>query len=158
MVQFTDVFKEYAKDTDFDFIFSVLKKYKMTGFYNTLENLLVYFFEDKHTDKACEKTALYIFTSETTGDSMLNMANYNGMQKLIYFSKIWFPSAKVLESRYPVLKKAPVLLPFCWIKRGFDSVFINRSSLKGHIDEIRTLNSNKYKSIKKTRQQATKEK
>ena len=152
------VFKEYAKDTDFEFIFSVLKKYKMTGFYNTLENLMVYFFEDKPTDKTCEKTALYIFTSETTGDSMLNMANYNGIQKLIYFSKIWFPSAKVLESRYPVLKKAPVLLPFCWIKRGFDSVFINRSSLKVHINEIRTLNSNKYKSIKKTRQQATKEK
>ena len=28
-----------------------------------------------------------------------------------------FPSAKVLSGRYPVLKKAPVLLPACWICR-----------------------------------------
>lgn len=152
------VFKEYVKDADFDFIFSVLKKYKMTGFYNTLENLMAYFFDGKPTDEATEKIASYIFTSSTTGDWRHGMANYNILQKLKYFAEIWFPSAKALESRYTVLKKAPVLLPFCWIRRGFSVLFIKRTSLKSHIKEIRTLNSDKYKSIKKARKMATKEK
>lgn len=152
------VFENYIKDADTELIFSVLKKYKMTGFYNTLKKLMAYFFEGKDADKNTEKIAEYIFTSSTTGDSMQDMANYSVAQKLRYFLKIWFPPAIELCKKYPVLKKAPVLLPVCWVRRGFSSLFLNRTSLKSHINEVRRVNSNEYKNIKKTRQIATKQK
>lgn len=152
------VFREYVEDTDFEFVLSVLKKYKLTEFYKTLQNLLAYFFDGKPAEKSTEEIALYIFGNNTTGNWMLNMANFSFWDKLKYFSKIWFPSANTLKERYPVLKKAPVLLPFCWIKRGFKSLFVDRTSLKNHISEVKTLNGNEYRNIKKTRKLATKDK
>ncbi len=150
------VFDEYIKGVDFGFIESVIGKYNLTEFHTTLKKLLRYFFYGEEADNKTADIASYIFTSETTGIYKYHVASLGFFGKIKYFLKNWFPSAKDLAFRYPVLEKAPVLLPICWIRRIFYSLFFNRSAFKEQAESIRTASSQEYKNIKKVRQMAEK--
>ena len=152
------VFKEYVKDADFGFIESIIKKYKMTEFYATLKKLLGYFFYGEKCEEHITNIASYIFINETTGVYKYHVASLGFFGKVKYFLKNWFPSAKDLSFRYPVLIKAPVLLPVCWIRRIFYSLFFNRSAFKQQAESIRTASSQEYKKIKNVRRMAEKNK
>ena len=152
------VFEEYIKDADFAFIEDVIKKYKMTDFYTTLNKLLRYFFYNEEGDGDIARIASYIFTSETTGVYKYHVASLGFFGKVRYFLKNWFPGAKDLAFRYPILEKAPVLLPVCWVRRIFYSLFFNRSAFKEQAQSVRKASSKEYKDIKKVRQMANKSK
>ncbi|MBQ1978146.1 MAG: hypothetical protein II225_05280, partial [Ruminococcus sp.] len=68
--------------------------------------------------------------------------------KVSYFLHNWFPGARTMQKRYPVLKKAPFLLPICWVRRIFYTIFFNRSALKEQKDEIKRLNAKELKEAK----------
>lgn len=44
-----------------------------------------------------------------------------------YFLKKIFPSYQVMVMSYPVLKRIPILLPFCWLYRGVKAVMKGKS-------------------------------
>ena len=152
------VFNEFVKDADFTFIETVISRYKMTEFYNTLKKLLGYFFYGEDCDDRIINIATYIFRNQTTGVYKYHVASLSFLGKVKYFLKTWFPTAKDLSFRYPVLKKAPILLPVCWIRRFFYSLFFNPSAFKKQAENIRTVSSQGYKEIKNIRQMAEKNK
>ncbi len=41
-----------------------------------------------------------------------------------------FRPYRIMKKEYPVLAKAPVLLPFCWVRRGAEVLFFRRENLK----------------------------
>ena len=45
-----------------------------------------------------------------------------------YVFRLIFPTFEHMKRQYPVLKKAPVLLPFCWLLRLVTKPFINRKA------------------------------
>jgi len=148
------IFDSIIKDLDYDFIKAQLKKYDMLNFYYTVENLLGYFFYGKDADEKLESVARYIFENQTTGTYSNITANLGFWGKIKYFLKNWFPSAKDLSFRYPVLEKAPVLLPICWIRRIFYSLFFNRNAFKEQAESIRNINNRKNKDIREIRRYA----
>ena len=38
--------------------------------------------------------------------------------------------------KYPVLKKVPLLLPFCYIARWFEALFLRRDTISAHKKEL----------------------
>ena len=145
---------------DFSFINNALQKYNLTKFHNTILNLTECFFENKQTSEALSQIALYIFKSGEYGNPKLKKLSWissNKSNRLTftdktkYFIKNWFPGAKILKRRYPILEKAPFLLPVCWIRRFFYTIFFKRSAFKEQKDEIRRLNSDELKEAKKIR-------
>lgn len=150
------VFQQNIKDVDYDFIKSVLNKYDMIDFYDTVQELMNYFFFDKVADKNTLTIAEFILNNRFNEEFNKRFANLNFWGKIKHFSKLWFPSAKELSFRYPVLEKAPVLLPVCWVRRICYSLFFNRSAIKKQAENVKTLNSEEYKNIKKARSLATK--
>ena len=130
----------------------------MTEFYTTLKKLLGYFFYGEDCDDRIINIATYIFRNQTTGVYKYHVASLSFFGKVKYFLKTWFLSAKDLSFRYPVLKKAPILLPVCWIRRIFYSLFFNPSAFKKQAGNIRTVSSQEYKEIKNVRQMAEKNK
>jgi len=50
--------------------------------------------------------------------------------KLIYLLQIAFPSAERLSLRYPVLEKAPILLPVFWLWRGVSVLLLHRDRVQ----------------------------
>lgn len=86
----------------------------------------VWFGESPHTESTQEMEQ-YILGSGTYGN-VTNMIS-NDMQrsgKKTYFLRLLFPTFEHMKRQYPVLKKAPVLLPSCWVLRLVTKPFINR--------------------------------
>jgi len=157
---FTDllIFKESIPDVDYSFIESVLKQYDMLGFYQSVQKLIDFFFFNKPADDDTLTVAEYIFSCQANSAFTNTLANYSLGDKIKYFSKMWFPPANRLIFRYPVLEKAPFLLPICWIRRFFYSLFFKRIVFIEQTNNIKSLNRKEFKAIKKARKLATKNK
>lgn len=148
------VFEQKIKDVDFKLIKSVLKQYDLLDFYNTVRHLVDFFFYNKKaTNNICE-IAQYILENQTMGTTNHHIANFNFWGKIRYFLRIWFPSAKRFAYRYPILNKVPILLPVCWVRRFFYSLFFNRSSIKTQANTVKEAGSAKYRNIKRIRKMA----
>lgn len=150
------VFEEKVKDVDYDYVEAQLKKYGMLDFLNVVRKLNCYFFGDAEPDKDTLTIASYILSSETNGEYKNIVANYKLSDKAKRIAEDLFPSAKRLAYRYPILNKAPILLPVCWIRRGFYTLFFKRYALKNQINAIKAINSEENKEIKKVRDIADK--
>ncbi|MDO4419017.1 MAG: nucleotidyltransferase family protein [Ruminococcus sp.] len=157
---FTDllVFQQSIKDTNYEFIKSVLKQYDLLDFYNTVQKLIDYFFFNGTANKNTLAIAEFIFKCRPNETSENRLANFSFWGKIKYLLKIWFPPAKELAFRYPVLEKAPVLLPVCWVRRIFYSLFFNRSAFTTQVNNVKKFNSEEFKEIKNARDLATKNK
>ena len=86
----------------------------------------VWFGDKPHTEQTMAMEQ-YIFGSGTYG-TVTNMIT-NKMErsgKKAYVFRLIFPTFEHMKRQYPVLKKAPVMLPFCWLLRLVTKPFINR--------------------------------
>ena len=86
----------------------------------------VWFGERPHTEQTKELEQ-YILGCGTYG-TVTNMIS-NDMEragKKQYFLRLLFPTFEHMKRQYPVLKKASVMLPFCWVMRLVTKPFINR--------------------------------
>lgn len=84
-------------------------------------------FGDSPRTEEISKLERYVLGSGTYG-TMANSAA-NGIEKrgrLGYALRLIFPTYAHMRQHYPVLKKAPVLLPGCWLVRLVTKPFINR--------------------------------
>lgn len=102
-------------------------------FYRNTRNLLSVWFADREADEKTGFMTDYIFSGGDWG-SMENrilskQVKYNAGAEIIQNSKLKlmlravFPSFYEMSVRYPILKKYPVLLVFCWIHRVFKLAF-----------------------------------
>lgn len=148
------VFESRITDADMDFVESVLKEQGLIDFYHTVKMLMGYFFFDRPVSDSLKSIAAYIFENETNGLYKYHVASLSFWGKVKYFLKNWFPPADELSFRYPVLKKAPILLPVCWLRRIFYSLFFNRSAFKVQVQSIKTASGEEYRHIKEIRKMA----
>lgn len=85
----------------------------------------VWFGERHHTEQTLELER-YILGSGTYG-TVTNMISNKMEQsgKKTYVLRLIFPTFEHMKRQYPALKKAPVLLPLCWVLRLVTKPFIN---------------------------------
>lgn len=154
------IFRRSCEHLDTTFITTTLKEYGLLEFHNTILKLNSCFFEGNEYSDDLAKIADFIFRSGEYGNSELKKlswlsssrsAKLTFKDKFSYFMRNWFPGVKTMKRRYPILEKAPFLLPLCWVRRGFYTLFFKRSALKEQQGEIRRLNSKKLKEAKHIR-------
>ncbi len=75
----------------------------------------------------------YVIGSGTYG-TYENTVKSTGKSRYIF--QLIFPPFGRMKSQYPVLKKAPVLLPFCWIWRLIVKPFANFSQNKAKLNAL----------------------
>lgn len=54
-----------------------------------------------------------------------------------YLLRRLFPPLKTMRQNYPVLKKCPILLPFCWLHRGFRALFFRRDRVARELNYVK---------------------
>lgn len=154
------IFRKKCANLDTTFITNTLKDYNLLEFHNNILQLNSCFFEGNNYSDKLQTIAEFIFKSGEYGNSELKKlswlssdksAKLTFSDKVKYFFGNWFPGAKALEKRYPILKKAPVLLPVCWVRRIFYTIFFKRSAIKEQTNEIKRLNSKELKEAKRIR-------
>lgn len=100
-------------------------------------------FEGAESAEKYDKMAEYVFSGGTYGtiqNSVENRVREGGRAK--YLFRLVFPTFRHMKQHYPVLKKALVLLPFCWLARLVTKPFINREQNRA---KLRALTKNDRK-------------
>ena len=125
--------RAYRATLDLDYVAKQLKKLKLVDFAKQIETLSECWFssEPLSTETGCDISEMqYYILSGTTYWSLMTydqnvVRSYIDKGKSLRSAKIAmylhmaFLSPCEMSGRYPCLKKAPVLLPFCWVARWF---------------------------------------
>ncbi len=151
------VFERTHPEMDMSFVRSMLKKHKILEFYDNMCILTQCFLENKPLVGKYEDLAEYIIKSGEYGIGELKRISWLSKDKsssLTFFDKVkyfmgnWFPGVSVMSKKHPVLLKAPILLPWFWIKRVFYTLFFKRNALKEQRDAVRRMNSDEMKKVR----------
>ncbi len=123
------------------YIAAELKKMKLTAFAEAIEELADAWFSDHPAtlSRNAQKMSYYILNSSTYG-TMEDFDKINvrrGMEKgksaksarVAYFFSMAFLPLDEMRYAYPVLNRAPILLPFCWIVRWIRILFCRPKSV-----------------------------
>lgn len=157
------IYRNSHKNLDMDFIRKTLSDLGIIEFYDTITELTDCLLCNKPFDRKSTEIATFIFKCGDHGSDTIRRVtstskdkeeSFSNKNKLRFRLQIYFPPANTLKNRYPVLEKAPVLLPFCWIVRGFTTVFFKNSAIKKQSGVIRTLNSDEIVEAQRIRKLA----
>lgn len=145
------VLKTGKPEMDFAFITAELEKLELLEFYKNIEKTLENWFLDTPSDEITEFLTEKIVLSGSYGTAEGNFAAHavkkaqtdNGIKnakKKTIIKSIFLPFAD-MKQKYPVLNKAPVLLPFMWIVRWVAAVLFKRNHLKAQSQRIKKMHN-----------------
>jgi hypothetical protein len=117
------VYLQNNPELDWERIKREMKTLEVWTFFKHMRSLLEVWFVGGYEDALCESMGAYLFAGGSFADRESNILSItvrdahgqNG--KSVYLRRHLFPGAKELEGLYPVLKKAPWLLPGVWVVR-----------------------------------------
>lgn len=128
----TDFFVFMDKNPQLDFIYieNELEKLQLLEFWKNTKKLLDVWFNSAPSDDVTDFMTAKIFGSGAYGtlkDKINSEAVRTGntgknVKRKRLFTAI-FPGLAGMRQKYPVLKKAPVLLPVMWVVRWFEAIF-----------------------------------
>lgn len=145
-----------TKTLDREYLNVEFDKLGLTKFVKALENLSACWFEGKPMDEDMERLSNYIMESGTYGVSlhtlMINTVKEKSVRssKFSYIFRTLFLPYKEMAMRYATLKKAPILLPFYWVRRWFGVLFKKRENIKRTVETMQGITGNevdKYSKI-----------
>ena len=145
-----------AKTLDREYLNCEFQKLGLAKFVRTMETLSECWFGGKTMDEDMERISDYVIESGTYGVSlnriMLNNAKENsvGGSRISYFLKTLFLPYKQMRRRYPILQKAPILLPFYWVRRWFEVLFKRRGNIAKTVNTMQQITNervDKYSKI-----------
>lgn len=124
------------------------KKRKLWEFKETVEQIAEAWFEKGET-KVFEETEARIIMSGAYGTVELNQLIYmenltkkyksKKIARLVRMGEMVFLEYDGMCVLYPVLKKAPFLLPFFWVHRILKVIFKKSNRIKEHLEKMRRL-------------------
>ena len=124
--------KQYNDTLNWEYINSVLSEYSLFKFSSELILISKIWFSGETADEFSDELSSFIinsgtFGTKTTADVQDEIYKRNGkvIVKTPSLLKVVFLSYKNMFRRYPVLNKAPYLLPIYWVIRIID-VIINK--------------------------------
>ena len=134
---------------DETYICTELRKLKLLDFYRNILDLLNTWFEGAAPTKAVEiltqtafRGGIYTLEESQLTVSVIKLNKETSSLSGSKYKWLWkklFPPASTLRQRFPVLKKYPVLLPFAWVVRWFDALFLRRDQLKRGLSKSQEL-------------------
>lgn len=150
------VFLRTNPDLDTELVREKMDKLGLTEFYGNIRRLIDSWFGDEPGDEKTQFMTAYLFDSGTWGGEEAhvlseglrnNGGGYNGLRSRVkYLWRLAFPNALAMKVEYPMLCRAPVLLPMFWLWRPFDKIFIKRKSMAIHKKYLSMLSTDKLRS------------
>lgn len=143
------VLKTSKPNMDFSLIEAELDKLELFEFYKNVEKTLENWFLDTPADEITEFLTQKIVSSGSYGTAEGNFAAHavkksqtdngikNAKRKTI-INSIFLPFAD-MKIKYPILNKAPFLLPFMWVVRWATAVLFKRNHLKTQSQRIKKM-------------------
>lgn len=149
---FMDIYlytREYGSDFNRDIIEKGLSELGLDKFAEIMCDAAYAWFseEEKEHDRYREimDYVLYTGTYGNADTRIISGLEQNYGNKFKYMIRRFFPDRISMEWQFPILKKLPFLIVFCYIIRGIRSVLFRREKMR---DEFRTVKSANTLNIK----------
>lgn len=124
--------RAYASSWDTDYIREMLDKDGLTAFSDKLSAIAQKWFGDGKPDFSLEEEAFF-FNGGTYGSGMTEtewkFALSGKKGGFSYFLSRMFLPLSAMQKSYPVLKKAPILLPVFWVVQWFNVLFHRKNRI-----------------------------
>lgn len=124
-----------------------LEKLQLWTFYQHVRRTIAWWFEDAASDDKTELIGNVIFSNGNWGtkqtiavaEGIMNHENETGAagSRIAYIWRRLFPKAEKLQIQYPVLERAPWLLPVCWLRYLIRKILTHKLSLRQHMVKMR---------------------
>lgn len=144
------IYKGAYPQMDWQYIAGALKQLNLSEFHQNVTKTLAVWFKKAAPNDITMLITDVVFTSGQYGTAA--RANMNRMVRetkqtgTLWKSKVknvflaLFLSYAQMKRMYPILAKAPVLLPFAWIYRWIEIVFFKRKNMRRYIHNMKTAN------------------
>jgi len=152
------VYRRAHPDLDEQYISDELRKLQLDEFYRNIQKLIDVWFGSSEGDEKTEFITAVIYENGSWGNSidhLLAEGVKNGQSvgsielgRLRKLMRLIFPSAQTLQRRYPILCKAPILLPFLWPIRWITALIFRRDNVKYQQNVFETATPEKIKEYK----------
>ncbi len=98
-------------------------------------------FSEKEWDEFSQKLLSYILSGGVCGttENKIAVKKTKNKSTIVYVWRRLFLPYKSMTILYPILKKVPILLPFCWVIRFFKMLFGGES--RKALTEVKTANA-----------------
>ena len=145
------------KEVDEAYLEKQLKKLKLWEFFSHTKDLISYWFYDGKADEAVLQMEKVLFSGGAYGTEegrrlstalKENLSGRHNSRKKLFFTRL-FPSYCRMCILFPVLKKAPILLPFFWLWRIFFAAFFKKGTLSKQYHIISILSEENIKEYDK---------
>ncbi len=147
------VFEKNVETLNKKYILQELEKLQLKEFYENVMRTISVCFEGAESDDVCEVLINTIFDSGVYGtheahilSDTVKISKSMEKAKKIRNDKLLelvFLPYKQMCAKYPILEKAPVLLPIMWIVRFFTALIFKRDKVKKHNNDLKTMSAEK---------------
>ena len=145
---FTDiyVFLNAHTDLDMEYIRATLKSLGLLAFFDNVLAVLDAWFDDGEVTPVVEFITAKVFDSGVYGSRLTEikanaLKERNSGKKKSKIARLWtliFPPYKNMCYIFPVLKKAPILLPFMWVYRWLKAIFTKKDRIEKAAKDLDT--------------------
>lgn len=153
------VYRRAHPDMDEAYIAQGLEKLKLTAFYHNILRMLAVWFEGAKSDEKSEYLTDMFFKGTYFGTREEHMIASGAMNatrmkserfgKLLRIWKGLFPDRMYMSTKYPVVKKCPILLPVLWPWRWITGILFRRENLRKIHNELRLTDVNAIRNYRK---------
>lgn len=149
--QLTDlwVYLRVNPGMDTAYIEAELEKLHLRAFYRNIQRTLSWWFEGGEADEQTSCISEYVFSNGCWGTSVNAALSWGvrdaqtsdnaSYERLAYIMRRVFPGVETMRMRYPILKKAPVLLPFVWVYYMISRLVRPYTPWKHHMRNLSTV-------------------
>ncbi len=144
------LFLKKKPNLDMEYIKKAFKKLQMDKFWDNVDKLLRVWFDCEESNDVIDHMTNKMFGSYTYGltahnfkSDVLKRSNAGESNKKITrkkFLQLVFLPYKNMKMLYPVLEKAPILLPFVTVHRWLCALFFKKSRVKWNMENIKSIN------------------
>lgn len=141
------LYRKVHPDLDTGYVDEQLRTLRLDEFHGYFKAMLQAWFADGSHTPQTELMTRFICDSGAFGTAgnhsaaeALRAASINGDARQVIGKKLrqsLFPSLAVLQDSWPVLKKAPFLLPFVWVARGCRAVLFRRRQMTRRLSQVK---------------------
>ncbi|MBQ6708551.1 MAG: nucleotidyltransferase family protein, partial [Clostridia bacterium] len=141
------VFLNAHPEIDMDYINSQLDIVNLRLFVEKMKAITDLWFDGGESDELYDEINITLMNCAGFGKEALMFWNDENRDE--YFLRLVFPTVENMKKIFPVLEKAIILLPFCYIFRLFRAVFKRRDVIKDENDRLKSVPKKDVNSKKK---------
>ncbi len=149
------IYLKTLEKADESYLKNELSKLCLCEFYENIKTTVDVWFGGKENTPMTDFITEFIFKSGSFGRVEAHIASEGvkasksaGKADKVKLKKLWrliFPPCDSMRAKYPVLKKMPALLPFMWVARWVEAIFLDRGKIKRQNERLKQMSAENIK-------------